>query len=661
MSDAEFEFLPEPAASVPRTVADFLGADGAIARRLPDYERRPQQLQMAQAIERALQGKQHLIAEAGTGVGKSFAYLLPAVLHADTHQGEGPVIVSTRTIALQEQLEHKDLPFLHAVLPFEWSSVTAVGRSHYVCLRRMHLAEREQTLFADPERKDQLRGIVQWSLTTREGTRMDLPAPVQPEVWEEVQAEHGNCLHRACKHYDHCHWQRARRRMATAQVLIVNHSLYMADLALRLAGASLLPDHRVVIFDEAHHLERVATESIGLRLSARMVGWHLRRLHGGRHDRSLLRNHGSSRALLLWEELRQQNDAFFAMLEDRLGGSGEGQAIGDEKLDEPLSQPLLELAQDVVAAATRVEEVDARMELNARGSGLQGLANVVRSLCTPGGHGIPLVRWVEGHKHGPILCGAPLDVRATLREHLFGAGRTCILTSATLGPADDTGFSWFRGQLGIERADTLRVGSPFDYRRVCELVVEEAMPDPTRDAQAFGRAVGERTLQHVLQNGGRALLLCTSWAMVRELAAALHLPLHEAGIELLVQGQLPIAQLLARKRAVPTSVLIGTDSLWEGIDVRGDALTLVVVTKLPFANPSHPLTKARMQAITDDGGDPFLEWSLPEAILKFRQGFGRLIRSQQDRGKVVVMDPRVRTKRYGMRFLASLPFGDEDG
>ena len=205
-------------------------------------------------MTKALRERRHLIAEAGTGTGKSFAYLLPAALYADSHQGEGPVVISTRTIALQEQLEHKDLPFLHAVLPFEWSSVTAIGRNNYLCLRRMHQAEREQNLFEDPERHAHLRRIVDWSMSTKEGTRQELDFPPRPEVWEAVQAEHGNCLQRACKHFNQCHWQRARRRMQTAQVLVVNHALYFADLALRIAGASYLPAHRAVIFDEAHHL-----------------------------------------------------------------------------------------------------------------------------------------------------------------------------------------------------------------------------------------------------------------------------------------------------------------------------------------------------------------------------------------------------------------------
>ena len=330
----------------PLDVRALLGPDGPVARRLEDYEPRPQQLELSLAVERALREGHHLVAEAGTGTGKSFAYLLPAAMHADRHQGEGPVVISTRTIALQEQLEQKDLPFLHAVLPFEWSSVTAIGRNNYLCLRRMQQAEREQQgLFEDPERHAQRRKIVDWSLNASDGTRQELDFPLRPEVWEEVQAEHGNCLQRACKHYDACFWQRARRRMQTAQVLVVNHALYFADLALRIAGASYLPAHRVVVFDEAHHLERTATESLGLRVGRSTVGWHLRRVHKRRGDRTLLSRHGTGTAKLLWEEAHQLNDAFFDSLDRRLqDAGGDSAALRDQSVDENLTPVLRALS-----------------------------------------------------------------------------------------------------------------------------------------------------------------------------------------------------------------------------------------------------------------------------------------------------------------------------
>jgi len=640
-------------------VRDLLAASGALARRLPDYEERPQQLALAEAVERALAQKQHLVAEAGTGVGKSFAYLLPAVLHADRNQGRGPVIVSTRTIALQQQLDTIDLPFLRAVLPVEFSAVTAVGRNNYLCLRRMHNAEKDRGVFEDHLLRSDLGDVVEWSHGTREGTRMDLPRTVDDRVWEEVRAESGNCLHRACPHYEPCHYQRGRRRMQSAQILVVNHALYMADLALRMAGSGYLPDHEVVIFDEAHHLERVATESLGLRIAPGSVQWHLRRLYSRKNRNSLLARYGTPRSLVLVQEVWMLAEQFFADLQERLDDARarDGLALHDEVLTTPLLDVLLDLAGEIADRATSVVKVDHKMELMTRAQGLQALHATLRGLLR--GDVAGMVRWIEPGRRGPSLRAAPLDVSPALRDHLF-ARVTAVLTSATMGAPSDTEFGWVRAKLGIEQATTVKLGSPFDYRRNVRVVLEEAMPDPSRQPADFVRESAERTREHVLENGGRALILCTSWSAVREFAQVLHPALGDADIELLVQGEQPLARLLERKKANPTSVLLGTDSLWEGIDLRGDALTLLVVTRFPFANPGHPLTKARLRAIEQRGGQAFLDHTLPEAVLKFRQGFGRLVRSQQDRGTVVLLDPRARTKPYGREFLAALPDGASD-
>src|SRR5690606_37133171 len=272
----------------------------------------------------------------------------PAILHALRHRGDGPVIVSTRTIALQEQLERKDIPFLQAVLPHEWTAVSAVGRNHYVCLRRLQLAHRERgVVFDDRFREAQLERVVEWAADTRDGLRFELPEPVDDEVWDEVKAEHGNCLHKACPHYDGCPYQRSRRRLESAQIVVVNHALYMADVALRMAGATYLPEHRVAIFDEAHHLERVATESLGLRITLGSVLWHLKRLHPRRSKRSLLAQHGSPQAMLLVGDVQAAAEAFFAVLEARVPQGGAVAVEPGEALEDPLSAPLAELAAEL--------------------------------------------------------------------------------------------------------------------------------------------------------------------------------------------------------------------------------------------------------------------------------------------------------------------------
>jgi len=652
----------------------LLGPEGAIAQRLGDYEERPQQLALAKAVEAALANHTHLLAEAGTGIGKSFAYLVPAIQHAVAHRDDGPVVVSTRTIALEQQLEQKDLPFLQSVLrsalDLDFSAVTAVGRNNYLCLRRMHLARQEsQLLFADPERQTQLTGIVEWSLATRSGTRMALPAPVNHEVWEEVRAEHQNCLHRACPHYDPCHYQRARRSMASADILVVNHALYMADVALRMAGAAYLPAHRVVIFDEAHHLERVATESLGLRFTRSMLRWHLRRLHPKNRARSLLTRYGTPRAQTLVRQLWSIGDQFFQDLSGRLQGDRETMALTNTILEggEDLAVLLTDLATELTHCADLIESTDLRTELHARARGFETMDVVVRSLCNP--LEANMVRWLEGTGRGPELHSAPLDVSTALQRHVFDDDHTCVLTSATLGSRavaeeqdederEDKGdFTWFRQRLGITKANTLCLGSPFEFHRQVQVILEEALPDPTRDPKQFLAEACPRILRHLIENDGRALVLCTSWHFVEHLVEFLRPRLADQDLRLLVQGEAPIPRLLHDKQKDPRSVLVGTDSLWEGIDIKGDSLTLLILTRFPFAQPDHPLTRARLARIEDRGGSGFREHTLPEALVKFRQGFGRLVRSKTDTGRVVVLDPRVRTRRYGAEFLRALPTG----
>ena len=539
---------PEPAVAAARVRAgrpgrmtsptrEFFGESGAIARRLPSYEQRPEQVELAEAVDRAMREGHHLCAEAGTGVGKSFAYLLPAVLRATENVGDGPVVISTRTIALQEQLDRKDVPFLQSVLPQEWSAVTVVGRNHYVCLRRMHLAHRESDLLFDiGSRVAQVGRVVEWSRKTHDGLRMELSEPVDDEVWDEVKAEHGNCLHRACAHYDACPYQRSRRRLDSAQVLIVNHALYMADVALRMAGAKYLPDHSRVVFDEAHHLERVATESLGLRLTLGTVMWHLRRLHPKRARRSLLAEHGTRRAVQLVHDLRELAAGFFAMLEERVAAAG-GRAVdlGDQPLEDPLSHDIAALVEELGASAARVVDVDARMELQARARGLSALGTVIGSLTKPGDG--TLVRWIEPTRKSPVLRSAPIEVSSALREWVFGEGRACVLLSATMGPSHDPEFEWTRGRLGLDHARTLKLGSPFDYERNVELEIAESMPDPQRQAPEFLRETKQRVREAVLTNGGRALVLCTSWKFVRDISDSLRPSLELEGIPLLVQAK----------------------------------------------------------------------------------------------------------------------------
>lgn len=626
---------------------------GVLARRLPGWERRAEQEAMAEAIAACLEQGRTCVGEAGTGVGKTFAYLLPAILWADATGKQ--VLVSTRTKALQEQIARKDLPFLQAVLPVEFSWAVAVGRNNYLCLRRLRRALQDgPRLFQDPARTGQIDRIAAWARARPDaGVRNELEFVPHPEVWQEVQAEQGNCLGAECAWFDPCHWQRGKRAMQTARVVVVNHALYFADLALRMAGVAYLPHHDAVVFDEAHHVEAIASEALGFRLSPAQFDWHLSRLANRRASRGLLVKLGLHREARLVRELYRLADAYFeaprAMLAQAEGAQLRLQA--GTAFEDCLSEPLENLVQALRRASGHLVR-ESRMELDARAGRLSEFAAVARSLAhAPDPNE---VRWLEQERNQVVVRSSPIEIGELLRQHLFPHLSRAVLVSGTLGPPEGD-FAWLRSRLGIDQARCVRVGSPFPYEDNVEVVLEEGLPDPGDEPAAFEQEACTRIRDHCLANGGRALVLCTSWRFLDHCRAALAPALAAAGLPLLVQGDRPLTQLVEEKRRKPESVLVGTDTLWEGIDIPGEALTLLILTRFPFPVPSHPLIAARCEAIERQGQSGFDGYSVPLALLKFRQGFGRLVRSASDRGRVVVLDPRARRRSYGRRFLVALP------
>ena len=631
---------------------------GPLARRLAGWEPRPQQEDLAVAIAESLKAGEHMVGEAGTGVGKSFAYLLPAILWADA-TGQR-IVISTRTKALQAQLAEKDLPFLQGVLPIEFTWSVAVGRNNYACLRRMHKAlANAHTLFPEPDRVAELERIRDWAHASPErGVRDELPFVPAGSVWDEVQAEQGNCLGVECPHYAPCHWQRGRQRMQHARVLVVNHSLYFADVALRAAGVRYLPEHECVVFDEAHHLENVASEALGVRLSPGMIEWQLSRLAGRDGRRGLLRKLKLHDAVLLVDHVRHRAAQWFGVVDTQLGHNCELRLHADAPFDASLAEGLSHLAHRLVDAADRFDHEQA-MELRSRAERLGNAAAAVRMFARPQADNE--VRWLERERKQVVARLAPLDVGELLKEQLFARVPRCVLVSATLGPPAN-GFGWMRQRLGLAEARTLCVDSPFPYGDNVKLEIAEGLPDPGRDSEAWEREATERITELCIANGGRALILCTSHGFVQACRAHLATPCAEHGLRLLVQGDGPLPQLIAAKRDDPASVLVGTDALWEGIDIAGDAVTLVVLTRVPFPVPTHPLVEARAEAIARSGQSSFYGYSLPLAMLKLRQGFGRLVRSTTDRGRVVLLDPRIVRRSYGRHLVAALPAcGNEDG
>jgi ATP-dependent DNA helicase DinG len=519
-------------------VSDVLGAGGLVAQKLPGFEQRPEQLEMALGVARALEERHHLMVEAGTGVGKSFAYLVPVIL-AVAERGLQRVVISTHTISLQEQLLEKDLPFLRAAMPHEFSAALVKGRSNYVSLRRLRAAhERASAMLFGADEFAHLDEIARWAAHTSDGSLSDLPRRPMPQVWDEVRSESNNCLGRQCPDYEDCHFFAARRRIHQAQILIVNHSLFFSDLALRAEGASLLPAYDAVVFDEAHTLESVASEHLGLGITSAQVEYLLNKLFNPRTSRGLTVFHRLPEAERQVESARAAAAQFFdAIAAWQQGRTGPTTRVREPlAVDDVLSPELDGLARALKIAADGIPVEAQRLEVTAAQGRCLALADAVRTWMAQREQG--QVHWVEieqGRRRRVSLNAAPIDVGPLLGRELFAQVPSCILTSATLCVGREGAFDFFRERLGLEECRTLKLGSPFDYRSQAEVHLAPDMPDPAEGARFEAAAV--EAIRHYLElTRGSAFVLFTSYRMMKNVAAELEPWLRAQGMPLFNQG-----------------------------------------------------------------------------------------------------------------------------
>lgn len=719
---SEIYVVIEPRKSEPAVLLDLnqttamLQPGGEISKKLGTYEHRPQQIEMINAIAQAFNQNTVVAIEAGTGTGKTMAYLIPAILWS--LQNKERIVISTNTINLQEQLIQKDIPFLHTVLAQEFKAVLVKGRNNYVCQRKIQEIEGELDLHVDDHEREELNFLLEWARTSKTGSRSDLVQIPTSSVWEKIASESETCTRTRCPFNRECFLGRARREAAKANILVVNHHLFFADLAVRLqsgqqqANAAVLPPYQRIIFDEAHHIEDVATNYFGsqitrtgiqrilYRLSHTSKGSYKGQLHAVLFKLSRIKgltsepifqkikNMVDEIILPAFAGLSDLNNQAMDLLYQFVGAMNRDETSGEQKLrivetlhhqirfeQQELKNHFEELIGTLNRCSNHIHQfvklltgLDAEIladlssgiiELKAQADRLVAVANTIEAVLFT--YDEENVRWIEirPSTYGQNIVRlqiSPLEIAPIMVEAIYNQFDSVVLTSATL--TIEQKFDFLKSRIGLDQVEAGRyfettLPAPFNYKTQALIGIPVDLPDPRETT--FAQALADFILESVRVTEGRAFILFTAYGLLNMIYNQLAEVLEDSGIIPLKQGNEDRHYLLERFRQLKSCVLFGTDSFWEGVDVVGEALQSVIITKLPFKVPSEPIVQARVEAIEKRGGNSFMEYSVPLAVLKFKQGFGRLIRSKNDYGCVLILDKRVIQKFYGRIFIRSLP------
>jgi ATP-dependent DNA helicase DinG len=648
-------------------IINFFSDGGILSNKFELYEFRKSQLDMALGVYDMLESKSHIFIEAPTGIGKSFAYLVPAILYAKKNKKKA--IISTHTINLQEQLIGKDIPFLQEHLPIEFKAVLIKGKNNYLCPKRLKSAyENAYSLFESDEVK-LLDKIYSWSKQTTDGTLSDIPFQVLPNVWSSVCAERGICTSKTCGNIDEtdCFYAKAKYRIALADVVVVNHHLFFTLFAgVKDTGEEgFLYKNDFVIFDEAHTLETVAAEHIVPAISREMLKYHLLRLYNDRKKKGFLLSFNSLHVFPVIQNLLEINQYFFQeikrevfhyrnKIEKKLALRVTEKNIVKNILKDEIENLLRNLRGLRQFCKNDLQENELTDYILRFGEFGRLIDDFLRLKDEDKNY----VYWVElsslKEDANISLCVSPVDISEFFRENIFRENNSCILTSATLTVSNN--FEYFKKRLGAEIAGEIQLPTQFDFYNQVKLYIPKDMPEPQKEnSEIYNIKLKEWINHFVKMTEGKALVLFTNSFLLRQVGNELRNELGVAGIDVLIQGEgISRKNLLHNFKENTNSVLLGLDSFWLGVDVPGESLSNLIITRLPFFVPDHPLIRAKLEYIDLNGGNSFMDFSLPEAILKFRQGIGRLIRHKTDTGIIAVLDPRLLTKSYGRHFINSI-------